>query len=53
MTVNLTLEFRLEMQQNSPKSSVEGFCDLRGKEVVRERENRLGMGGWGNKKTAA
>src|SRR6266705_6071712 len=46
-TVNLTVELRLETQQNSFESSVEGFCDLRGEEIVREQENRLGTGGWG------
>ena len=35
-TVNLTVELRLETQQNSFESSVEGFCDLRGEEIVQE-----------------
>ena len=51
--VNLTVEFRLETRRNSSESSVEGFCDLRGEEVVREQENRLGTGWDRNKKTAA
>jgi len=41
------VEFQLETQQNLPESSVEGFCDLRGEEVVQERKNRLGMRGTG------
>ena len=35
------------MWRNSSESSEEGFCDLRGEEVVREQENKLGTGGWG------
>ena len=35
------VEFQLETRRNSSESSVEGFCDLRGEEVVRERENRM------------
>ena len=41
------VEFWLETQRNSSESSVEGFCDLRGEEVVQKRENRLGMRGTG------
>ena len=49
-TVNLTVELRLETRQNSFESSVEGFCDLRGEEVVWERENRRMGTGTGTKK---
>src|SRR5260221_14485723 len=44
------VEVRLKMWPNSSESSVEGFCDLRREEVVREQENRLGMGGMGTTK---
>jgi len=45
------VELRMETRPpNSSESYVEGFCDLRGEEVVRERENRLGMKGTGRPK---
>jgi len=34
MVTTPQVEFRLEMQRNSSEGSVEGFCDLRGEEVV-------------------
>jgi len=43
----LQVEFQLETQPNSSEGSVEGFCNLRGEEVVQEQENRLGMRGMG------